>query len=85
MPEKSNVTRHGLAQWNKAMYERLGYMFLAKNKGYHDKVKVYKQSIDHLIQKAQLKIKETVNVDRKADLEIILGHAKLLKTFAAKI
>ena len=85
MQEKSNVTKHGLADWNKAMYERLGWMFLAKKKGYHDKVKVYKDSINHLIHKTELKIKEVVNVDRKADLEIILGYAKLLKTFAAKI
>ena len=49
------TTMLGLHEWYTAMFEKLGWMILAKHKKYNDKISAYKNSIKHL--KAELEQK----------------------------
>jgi hypothetical protein len=79
------TTFHGLHLWHKKLYEKLGYIHLAKQYGYHEKVRMYKGSIDRLIDAIKDKVKDTHDVDRKNDLGILLDHTRSLRSFAKKI
>lgn len=85
MPLLHKVTLYGLFKWNKHLYENLGWMHLANTYGNTDKVRLYKKSIDKLIEAIIEKEKNTTNVDKINDLKILLEHAKYLKKFASQI
>ena len=84
LPEHA-ATFHGLHEWHKAMFEKLGWMVLAKAKGMHYKLPVYKKSIDHLIKSIQHVSMEYKDADRKHDLNVLLMQAQHLKEIVAKI
>ena len=42
------ATYHGLHDWADHQMRHLGYMWLAKNKGYKTKIKGYYEGIKHL-------------------------------------
>jgi len=50
------------------MFEKLGWMLLAKRNGWHDKVETYKNSVHRLCMAIERKIKEVREADRKDDL-----------------
>ena len=65
----------GLSHWHKAMFEKLGWMILAKKMGYHDKIQTYRNSIRRLKEAIEHKLKHhTQDHDRKEDLKIMWGH-----------
>ena len=65
----------GLSHWHKAMFEKLGWMILAKKMGYHDKIETYRNSIRRLKEAIVHKLKHhTQDHDRKEDLKIMWGH-----------
>lgn len=72
-------TRHGLHKWYVAMFEKLGWMLLAKNNGWHDKVMTYKNSVHRLEEAILYKHNHTKDPDHKTDLKIMLENVHVLK------
>ena len=81
---KNQSTFAGLNIWFKNEYEKLGWMVLAKEKGMMDKVQVYKNSVHRLEHSLQCKINSVKEHDRKDDLQIMLGHTRILCEFIDK-
>ncbi len=79
-----NVTYHGLHCWSKAMFEKLGWMILAKRDGYSYKIETYKKGIEHLLSALDEKIKCTHDADRIEDLQIIHKNVQTLKEHVDK-
>lgn len=71
-------TCHGLHEWYVSMFEKLGWMLLAKRNGWNDKVATYKNSIHRLEEAVVHKHKHTKDMDRKRDLEIMLKNIHVL-------
>jgi hypothetical protein len=81
---KFSGTMKSVSMWHKAMYEKLGWMVLAKAKGYDYKIEPYKKSIDNLIKTIEHLMKEYENHNRKHDLNVLLMNTRVLQDFAAK-
>ena len=77
-PECCDVTFHGIHKWYTAMFEKLGWMILAKDKGLNDNIIHYKYSVKLLQQSIEKKIKDAKDSDKKADLKIMLHNVKAL-------
>ena len=77
-------TMHGLSHWHKHVFEHLGWMVLAKAKGMHDKVTVYKHSIKCLLSSIEHVMGEYKDSDRKHDLRVMHSHVVELDRFVAK-
>jgi hypothetical protein len=75
---KNDATFVWLNLWYKNEFEKLGWMVLAKNKGYDDKVEGYKNSVQRLYYQVGCKVKETKDHDKKQDLMIMLKDVKCL-------
>ena len=82
---RNAATMHGLTHWYKSMFEKLGWMVIAKAKGYTDKVKAYKHSIDHLLRSMKHVSGEYEDHNRKHDLHVMMMYTEKLKECAAKI
>jgi hypothetical protein len=74
--QKIEATFHGIHKWYTAEFERLGWMVLAQNKGYKDKITTYKHSLMRLKNAIETKIASIHELDRKDDLLIM--HKNLL-------
>ena len=81
---KYAMTFQGLQMWHNAMFEKLGWMVLAKAKGYDSKVSQYKKSINHLIEAIKHIMKEYEDHNRKHDLAVLLMNAEVLREHANK-
>ena len=81
----SDVTFKGLNCWYKHVFERLGWMLLAKAHGYNIQITAYKNSIDELEIHLANKLKTIKDKDRKTDIKILLDNTKILKSFADKL
>jgi len=79
-----DATFCGLNNWNKYLFEKLGWMLLAKQDGHKMIIDTYKYNINELISHLINKKKSTIDKDRKKDLDIILSNVKILKTFVDK-
>jgi hypothetical protein len=66
-----DATFHGIEKWFKAMFEHLGWMLLAKDKGMYDKIAVYKNSLQHLKNSIENALAEIKDQDKKRDLKIM--------------
>ena len=78
------ATMHGLKHWYEAMFEKLGWMILAKKKQYTEKVSSYVISLDRLHEKLICKIGSIRDQDKKNDLMIMLDNVKILIDHAKK-
>jgi len=83
MPEHE-ATFHGLHKWYTALFEKAGWMILAKAHGYDEKIRNYKWSIECLIDHLETKHKKMRDKDKKDDLYIMLKNAKLLMEHISK-
>jgi hypothetical protein len=78
------VTYKGIHKWHSAMFEKLGWMILAKEKGMSYKIAPYKMSLQKL-KCAILKKHQTMNdMDKKKDLEIMAHNVDILIKHANK-
>jgi len=82
--KKVKATYHGLHKWYEEMFEHLGWMILAKSKGYDDKIEVYKNSLKRLKEGIENKISTTKDSDKKDDLKIMWDNLNILITHANK-
>ena len=81
IPQHAN-TFHGLHQWHTKMFEKLGWMVLAKAKGYDYKILDYIKSIQHLIASIEHVIREYHDKDKIHDLRVLHMNATELLHFA---
>jgi hypothetical protein len=67
-----------LHNWHKAMFEKLGWMLLAREHGYQEKIHAYKAGLNHLCNALEYKIKHVKCKDKKDDLRILLQNTHVL-------
>ena len=73
------ATIHGFHRWYIAMFEKLGWMVLAKSKGHmNDKIVSYKLSLTRLEEKIRCKINTTYDMDKQIDLKLMLQDVRIL-------
>lgn len=75
---KHQATNDALIKWYNDMFEKLGWMILAKSNGIRDKVLSYKHSLNRLREHLECKIMATFDMDKRNDLEIMLNNVKIL-------
>jgi len=80
-----NCTFHGLHDWSSHMFEKLGWMILAKQNNNKDSIKCYIKSLNHLQQEIKSKHKETKDYDRRRDLEELLNNVSYLAQHAKNL
>jgi len=76
--ECCKATMNGLQHWYVEMFEKLGWMILAKSKGMTDKTNTYKNSLYRLKMAIEQKMSSVNNTDGKNDLVIMLDHVNIL-------
>ena len=82
----NQTTMYGLITWYEEMFEKIGWMVLAKSKGgMEDKIVAYKNSLTRLQEKLKCKINEVTNEDNKNDLRIMLVNITILLNHANKV
>ena len=72
------ATFHGLHEWMEEKFEKLGWMILADNRGFTDKIESYKMSLGRLSKSLMMKIKDVKDVDKKHDLELMHHNVEIL-------
>ena len=77
-------TYPGLVKWYHSMFQKLGWMILAKEYGMNDKIATYKKSLQRLKEGIINKNRDMENNDKHKDLEIMLRNVKLLIEHANK-
>ena len=79
------ATMQGIIQWYTHMFEKLGWMVLAKSKGgMDDKIISYKKSLKRLEEKIKCKIESVHCIDQNTDLIIMLENVYILTEHAMK-
>jgi hypothetical protein len=74
-----DMTLMGIHKWYVEMFEKLGWMVLAKSKGMNDKVQTYVNSIERLKHTIEMKHKKIRDADKKDDLRIMLENLHVLR------
>lgn len=72
-------TYDGLHKWYVGMFEKLGWMLLAKRNGWNDKIITYKNSVHRLEEAILYKHRHVKEADHKMDLKIMLDNVVVLK------
>jgi len=73
----------GLQQWYKSVFEKLGWMILAKKNGWYDTIEAYRHSIRRLKHAIEHNMKHhTRDHDRKEDLQIMCNNVCELERHA---
>ncbi len=78
----SKSTFHGLHNWHNHLFTHLGWMVLAKERGYSDKIMTYKSSIHRIKTELEKKIHDLTDSDRKEDLRILYHNICVLEKHA---
>jgi hypothetical protein len=78
------ATFHGLNTWFEHEVEKLGWMVIAKGKGYDFKIAAYKKAIEQLIKSIEHVMKEYKDPDRIHDLKVLHMHACCLRDHVSK-
>jgi predicted lipoprotein len=72
------ATYQGIQKWYVSVFEKLGWMVLAKDRGMTDKVTVYIHSVIQIEMAIQQKLKKTVDPDQKEDLVLMGKNIRVL-------
>jgi hypothetical protein len=80
IPEHA-ATMRGLYGWYQAMFEKLGWMVLAKAKGQDSKVAEYKHGINLLFESTKHVMSEYDDHNRIHDLNVLHMHTLVLRDF----
>lgn len=83
--EEHDATFYCLHKWEKKMYEKLGWMVLAKNEGNNLKVDAYMDTICRLKAMLMKKMGEVHEKDHKDDLQILFDDTCILWHAADKL
>lgn len=78
------TTFHGIQKWFEYVFEKLGWMILAKRNGYDDKIASYKNSVKRLHTAIESKMKIMKDKDRKIDLAILKADIETLMEHISK-
>jgi hypothetical protein len=82
------VTMHGFHEWTEAMFEKLGWMVLAKSRGMEHsekKIAVYKEGVKELLKALNARLTlPSLEADRRYDLEILKTNVEVLDRFLDK-
>lgn len=78
-------TFHGLHHWHQRMFEKLGWVILAKEYGNMDKVKCYINGVNHLEESISQKILRTNDQYKIRDLKILLQNVNILQHYVNQI
>jgi hypothetical protein len=81
---KFQATTQALIKWYVSIYEKLGWMVLAKQKGLKFKLEYYKKSIQLLKDELVCKINSVQDYDKINDLRIILDNVIILERHVQK-
>jgi len=73
-----DVTLKGINKWFKSVFEKLGYMIIAKSKGMSDKIQVYINSVHRLKEAIEDKKIKVYDADKVEDLRIMSSHLDIL-------
>ena len=76
--ECCEMTFCALSYWYRSEFEKLGWMILADNRGFTDKIESYKMSLNRLLKSLIMKIKDVKDVDKKHDLELMHHNVEIL-------
>jgi hypothetical protein len=74
----------GLMKWYVNLYEKLGWMVLAKHQGLVLGIEFYKRAIGVLKERIMCKIKSVRDYDKREDLRVILNNVIVLETYVEK-
>lgn len=77
----SLCTYEGLHEWTSHMFERLGWMVLARH--HPDSILCYQKGLQHLLSQIQHKKKETTDRDRRRDLQEMAVQVDILHQFVS--
>jgi predicted ATP-binding protein involved in virulence len=73
-----DATMYGINHWYHEMFEKLGWMILAKSRGMTDKIQTYLNSLHRLHTAIEQKIEKVHDIDHKNDLKIMLENVTIL-------
>jgi hypothetical protein len=73
-----NPTYHSLRKWYESSFEKLGWMILAQQHGYTDKLTHYKSGVMRLRDCIAKKHSKMNDPDKKDDLRIMLDNVEVL-------
>ena len=79
-----DATMKGIHMWYAEMFEKLGWMVLAKSRGMTDKIQVYKNSLLRLKMAIEQKKNTIQDMDKKTDLGIMLDNVNTLMLHVEK-
>lgn len=80
-----HTTIHGLNEWSRAMFEKLGWMVLASNEGRTMTIRGYLDSLKYLIKCIGEKEKALQDVDNKTQMKELKESVRILYESASKI
>ena len=79
-----DVTVPGLYQWYKSLFERFGWMMLAKHHGMTYKLDTYKKELTLLCDSICERLKNIHDEDHRDDLRIMQKNVEILIKYAKK-
>jgi hypothetical protein len=82
--EPATATFMGLQRWFKELYEELGWMVLAKELGYEDKLVGYKMKLKRFDQALAGAERELQDPDKIRDIEIMKDKIRILEKHVHK-
>lgn len=72
----------GLHKWHNHMFEKLGWMAMAKKHNNSLKISAYFECIERLHECLERKIRDTKDYDRKGDLKVLIDNTHCLRDCA---
>ena len=75
---RKNISMSTLVKWHKSVFSSVGWIILAKDNEMNYKVKLYRENIQDLKEKIEIKIVSTKDQNILVDLKVMLEQVTLL-------